>query len=754
MAEGIKAQRACVAGPRLGVVVSLSALLVLGAIAGGCQGKSSSGREGAGESGGGTRPAAVGAPEPLVGAGSRAGWQATKPAGGSEVRPSGDRSSLSQPEYYRGSGELVAPRAPLAQAPVLADGRVSLNFANADIREVIDVVLGETLNLNYLIDPRVQGTVLARTSAPLAREDVIPALENILALNGAALKFTDGLYQVIPLEDASHSLSLPRSALSRRQRGLGFAVTVIPLQFTSALAVHQLAADLVPADRVFLADPARNLIVFAGTGSEADILVDFVRLFDVDWMAGMSFALFPVHVADAETLAGEVEQLFLRDGGALPDTVRFLPIKRMNAILVMSPQQAYIDSAGRWIKRLDRGEGTVTRRVHVYYVQNSRAADLAGILSQVFEQARIDETATAADLLAPGLTPLELTSVQQEAAAAVAETGLGPGGVPVAAAPATPSSRGREVSTAIGSLVSESGDIRIIPDERNNALVILATPAEYRVIEAALGQLDIVPLQVMIEATIAEVTLVDALQYGLQWAFTQGDFAGTFSSLDSGLVSSSFPGFSLVFESSDARVILNALTSVTNVDVISSPQLLVLDNQSAVLNVGDQVPITIQTAQSVIDPDAPIVSSVEYRDTGVTLEITPRVNASGLVVLDIVQEVSDAVQTESSGIDSPTIQQRRVESVVAVQSGETVALGGLIRDRRTDAVTGIPLLSSIPILGNLFKTTGEEVRRTELLVLITPRVIGNLNEARDVTKELRRRMTGLDALERRLTPSQ
>jgi general secretion pathway protein D len=243
--------------------------------------------------------------------------------------------------------------------------------------------------------------------------------------------------------------------------------------------------------------------------------------------------------------------------------------------------------------------------------------------------------------------------------------------------------------------------------------------------------------------------LVDELKYGLQWFFTQGDFAATFSDLDSGLVSPLFPGFSAVFDSTDARVILNALTAITDVEVISSPQLMVLDNQSALLNVGDSVPISTQTSQQTTG-DAAIVNSVEYRDTGVILEITPRVNNSGLVVLDIIQEVSDAVQTESSSIDSPTITVRRVESIVAVQSGETVALGGLIRERRTDEVTGIPLLSDIPIIGNLFKTTGEEVRRTELLILITPRVVRNLEDARAVTKELRQRLTGFDELERRI----
>jgi general secretion pathway protein D len=280
--------------------------------------------------------------------------------------------------------------------------------------------------------------------------------------------------------------------------------------------------------------------------------------------------------------------------------------------------------------------------------------------------------------------------------------------------------------------------------------VILATSAEYRMIEATLKRLDITPLQVLIEVTIAEVGLIDDLRYGLQWFFESGDASATFSSLASGAVASAFPGFSFVFAGSDARVVLNALTEITDVRVISSPQLMVLDNQSARLQVGDQVPIAIQSSVTVNDPDAPIVNSIQFRDTGVILEVTPRVNAGGLVVLDVLQEVSDVVETTTSDIDSPTIQQRFIQSTVAVQSGDTVALGGLIRDRQEESVSGLPLLSEIPILGNLFKTTEVIERRTELLVLITPRVVRNRREALEVTDELRRRLSTLGPLEKEI----
>ena len=213
-------------------------------------------------------------------------------------------------------------------------------------------------------------------------------------------------------------------------------------------------------------------------------------------------------------------------------------------------------------------------------------------------------------------------------------------------------------------------------------------------------------------------------------------------------MASSFPGFNFLVDSGDAQVVLNALSEVTDVNVISSPQLMVLDNQSARLQVGDQVPVATQSAVSTnTDTLDTVVNSIELVDTGVILEVTPRVNASGLVSLDVVQEVSDAISTTTSDIDSPTIQQRRVESTVAVQSGQTVALGGLIRERDEESVLGIPILSDIPILGNLFKTTSQLSNRTELLILITPRVVRDQAEARAVTDELRQRLTTLKSVE-------
>jgi general secretion pathway protein D len=669
---------------------------------------------------------------------------------------------LDDSELYPGTGRLTGGTARAAETVVGAAGQVTLNFANADIREVIDVVLGETLGISYIIDPAVQGTVTARTSQPLERAAVIPALENILALNGAALVKTDGLYRVVTRESAAGSLSRPTVNPSQRQLQQGAGIRIIPLKFASVTEVSELLKPYIGPGSSLNVDPARNLLIFAGPGSEAVELVEMAKVFDVDWMAGMSFGLFPVEIADAKNLATELEAVFLQGGESpLAGLVRFVPIERLNAVLAITPQAEYLPQVETWVDRLDRGEEVVGRRIFVYHVANGRAPEMAEILTEIFqggtEASRLPPDAS----VAPGLvatefgTPEAPTTAREAAAAGDGEAGE-------TRARYEPGQRDRRLAAAAGRLEAsadvarisdDTSDIRIIADERINALVILATPTEYRMIEATLKRLDVLPLQVFIEATIAEVSLNDELRYGLQWFFESGDFAATFSSLATGAVSSAFPGFSLVADSSNARVILNALTEITDVNVVSSPQLMVLDNQPARLQVGDEVPIATQSAVSVTDPDAPVVNSVDYRDTGVVLEVTPRVNAGGLVVLEISQEVSDVVETTTSDINSPTIQQRQIQSTVAVQSGETVVLGGLIEDDQAEGISGVPLLSDIPLLGNLFKVTSRVRLRRELLIFITPKVVSNREEAREVTEELRRRLRTVAPLELKLRGS-
>ena len=687
-------------------------------------------------------------------------------------QPSSDppqAGTLTQPELYPGAGFGTRP-AVQTNPVVLGDGgEVTLNFVNADIREVIDTVLGTTLKVNFVIDPRVQGVVTLRTARPVQASQVIGVLEDVLAMNGVALVERGGLYQIVPVEDAvtAPQILSQGSAPVRLERGFG--LHVIPLRFASAAELGEVVQAFVPPGRVLRSDPVRNLLIFVGTGAEARDIEDLVATFDVDWMRGMSFALLPLQVADPEAMAAELDTIFgQQEGGALAGVVQFLPIKRLSAVLVITSQPTYLNDARQWVARLDRGQEGDQRRLYVYYVQNGRASEIADVLGQVFGYATGTAEREEPPELAPGLTPTELGGGDYSGGFGTGgRTGGGTTGFEGAGTgTGFGSSSGRRVrqqtaqggggvgeslgpASALGAGGAAEQQVRIVADTRNNALVVYATPTEYATIAGALDKLDIVPLQVMIEATIAEVTLNDTLRYGVEWFFSSGNSEVSFSRLTSGLITSAFPGFSYLFASDDIRVVVNLLDQVSDVKIISSPQLLVLDNETARLQVGDQVPILTRTT-AVGGDVTDVVQEIEYRDTGVILDIIPRVNAGGLVVLDIVQQVSDVTETASSEIDSPTIQQREIASTVAINSGESIALGGLIRDSAENSVTGVPVVSEIPILGNLFKTTSDVVDRTELLVLLTPRVIRDRYDARAVTDDLRKRLRSLPPLAPRI----
>ena len=702
--------------------------------------------------------------QPKVAAPAPAGAAATLPP--PELAPVASAGAIVEstaaeapaPSVYPGTGVFIdADGLATASGAQPAAGDVTLNFADTDIREVVRAILGGILEVNYIIDPKVSGTITVQTSRPLARSALLTTLESILRANGAAMVPEAGGYRIVPVESALSGLA----PLGLDARQPGFGVHVVPLRFIAADEMARIIGLLASERNVVSADAARNLVILAGSQAERATMLGTVELFDVDWLAGMSFGLFPLQNTDAETLTQELDVVFGIDGEApLGGLLRFVPIERLNAVMVISPRADYLERAQTWITRLDQGIDAAGQRIYVYYVENARAADLADVLNEVFDQRR---PAIEGVRLAPGLDQATLYAkgtarvareLQAQDAGLTGAMLSGAAAEGEAAAPAPPPAPAGAASARVtgeGIALAATSEIRIIADEATNALVILATPDEYRMIEAALTKLDVVPLQVLIEAIIAEVELTDELEYGVQWFFQSGNSQFNLNETLPVRAFSDFAGFSYLFSTAgDARVTLNALASVTDLNIVSAPSLMVLDNHTAEIQVGDQVPIASQSAVSVSDPDAPIVNSIEYFDTGVILRVTPRVNTGGLVTMEIEQEVSSVDATITSGIDSPTINQRRIKSVVAIQSGETVTLGGLIREDRASSNSGVPLLREIPVLGKLFSTTTEGTSRNELIVLITPRVVSNQLEARQVTEELRRRMRAIAPLDDRL----
>ena len=674
----------------------------------------------------------------------------------------------------RGSPTREASAAIQGSAPT-EPGEVTLNFVDTDIREIARVILGATLKLNYTIDPSVQGTASLEIGHPLPRSALLPTLETLLNQNGATLSVQNGIYRVMPLATGAVG------TLVTNPGTVGSGTQVVPLQYAAAKDLVKVLEPYVSEGGKITADPGRNALIVSGDPAVRQTLVGLVHAFDIDVLAGQSYALFPAGSSTPEKIAAELEKVFRSEGeGTLSGVVRVIPMQRVNAVLVVSNQPRYIDDARRFLGLERRVEDATARAWHVYYVQNGQSSDLESLLQRAFTPGHVSPTPGPPGATAPGAEPLRMTSTGAGAGAATGTAGslqqsgarISGGMITAETAGSAASGQREAVNPAAEPLSAPSeaaagaeNRIRIIANRRNNALLIYATPSEYAIIEGMLRKIDIIPLQVLIEATIAEVTLNDALNYGTQF-YLGNKFAGTltqagpFTSTTTtttattttpsnqsptvfnvgGIpttIGSNFPGFVLA---NGIREVINALANVTQVKVLSAPQLMVLDNEPARLQVGSLVPVLTQSQQSTISAGAPIVNSIDYRDTGVIMLVTPRVNSGGLVTLDISQEVSDVASETTGNINSPTFDQRLIRTRVAVQDGQTVGMAGLIRDSDMQGNAGIPVLKDVPVLGSLFSSQTSSRQRTELLVLITPHVVKDQRDARALTEDLRNQL--------------
>lgn len=643
-----------------------------------------------------------------------------------------------------GTGEFTSRR-PLSAAPATTAGPdgVTLNLLNVPIAQAAKLVLSDLMKLNYTVSDKVTGNVTLQTATPMPRDAVIDAFETALRQSGAMLVRSEGYYRVMPVAGAGQAGAPVRAA--GEGSGLGVEVQVVPLKHVSASEMKRLIDPVAQQGTVLRADDARNILFLGGTGRELNDIKALIGLFDVDWMRGMSFALFPVKTSDPEAIAQELETVFGVDKeGPLKGVVRFIPNRRLGSVLVISSKPQHIETARGWIARLDKLAQQGEEQLFVYKIQNRSASELATLLQRILSSGR-DPAAAQPGQVAPRFEPAESatpTLIEPRATSALS-TGVGgnsmrPGATP-SAAPVLSTSPGAPGRPGAGSSFQAAG-VKVVADEAHNALVIQATPKEYQRIQRILERLDVLPTQVMLEAVIAEISLNDELKFGLKWWAKRKHEKFTLSDAASGAVASNFPGFSYFLAVRNVQVVLDTLSSVTKVNVVSAPSLMVMDNRKATLQVGDQVPIITQTAQSVTNPDAPAVNTVTMKDTGVILTVTPRVNDSGRVVLDVEQEVSNVARTTSSGIDSPTIQQRRVKTTVVVGDGETIALGGLIQQRENQVRNQVPWLGTIPVVGSVFRQTEATGDRTELVIFLRPMVVRDIVEARNVTEEFRQRL--------------
>jgi general secretion pathway protein D len=645
------------------------------------------------------------------------------PTGGTEAG-----KPLDQPEIVHGAAEIGRPAVHQASTAGQA-GEFTLNFENVEIKDVVKAVLGDMLQLNYTVATGVQGTMTLHTAQPLPGALVLPGFEAALRLAGAALIQTAQGYDVVPLQDAARRAGLGLPA----QIGLapGFRLELVALKYVAAAEMQRVLEPVSQPGTIVRVDPARNLIVLAGTEVELANLIDTIAIFDVDALKAQSFALYPLHFAPAKSVAAELTQLV---GGQGPSAglVRIVPIDRLNAILVVSPQPRYVDEMKDLVERFDRGGDKAETRLYVYHVQNGNAAELAGVLGKVVGQPK---STTAAGAGAAGEAGTTLS-------ADAASPGTGSLATP-ALLQNPPVGAGGSTAAPANAATDSQGGLRITADDANNALLIMATPAQYKLIEGALQQLDTVPLQVLIEASVAQVTLTKQLSYGVQSFFRNGPAQTLIAqNLPGSALGLTAGGLSFAFtRGTSTTVILDLLSSITKVKMLSAPSVTVLNNHTASLDVGQQIPIATGSSVSTQSADAPIVNAIQQQNTGIILKVTPRFNESGLVQMDLSQEVSMPSPTPSvGGIQSPTIDEQKIETTVAIEDGQTLALAGLISDSQSKSINGIPVLSEIPVLGALFEATNGSDTRMEILVLVTPHIVRDAEGARSVTEELRAKL--------------
>jgi general secretion pathway protein D len=711
----------------------------------------------------------------------------------------GNSGQSSEPLLFPGSAAEPAPSpgGPTADfrvasadpaAVVRGDG-VELNFEGAEIQNVAKTVLGDTLGISFVVDPRVQGNVTLASTGPIPRKDVLPVFESVLRMSNAAVVHEGNLVKIVPVAEASGT-----GAVNIGAGQAGFGVSIVPLRYTAATTIARTAENFLSRAGAIKIDQARNLLLIQGTTAERQAALDVVAAFDVEWMRNQSVGVYPLKSTSPETMIKELERVFESgDGGQGQGVVRFQPISRMNAVLVVTKNPKFLERATQWVQRLDRSDTSGTT-VRVYRLKYASAPQVAKVLNEIFLTQRAGQSIGDSPLsqIAPGTSAAQSRLDSLKAANAGSDgsatssgksspaRGAASAGTagPIAAAFENFENKGKDgdaESTTRSSSISSTDkggmfqNVRITPDTADNSIVVYSNQEDYRIIERSLRELDRPRLQVAIEATVAEVTLTDALQFGVQYFFanrnsnvgllpatggavaapaataasataTADASSAVQTAIQSAFLQRVLPGLNLVLGAeAQPKVILTALSNLTNVKVLSAPSVVVMDNQPALLQVGNEIPVSTGAATILTNPNTPVVNTIEMRNTGVILKVLPHVYANGQIQMEIEQEISNVVNPTQVTL-TPTISQRRVHSTIAVTSGQTVLLGGLISDQDQSTKAGIPLLSDIEVIGNLFGTRSGQKVRTEIIMFIKPRLIRNSVDSRSVAEEFRSRL--------------
>lgn len=745
------------------------------------------------------------------------------------------------PEAPPADGKASALPAPAATP--LVDDSVVLNFEGADIREVIHS-LADSLGINYQIDPRIQGQVTIRTTGPIAKEDLFPIFNRILRSNGISAVQVGDIYQIIPVAEAKTRAIIPVAPGERRRVANedAFIIEVVRVEHVAAQEMVNVIQPFVTPGGDVIPYARANLLIVTDLESNVTRLKDLVATFDRDAFRDLRAKVYKIEHANIEEVGQELLSIMdtygVTPASAEERGVYVIPLQRLNSLVIVAFNPTIFAEVDRWMKLLDvPPEEGAGRSVHVYAVENAKAADLASILSELYGagqgggragtpqgftpfgtrqrggaaqganragQPVVGRGAAAPAPIAPRVNQMIDGFEDYEPLQQFDDGGLGGGssnsgrsnrsgggGLGGGSSRGGFGSSGSSNSSGRGSGQSqgatgyvlaggEPGDIfrqevRVVADEVTNSLVLLATKKDYADIREVLRRLDVVPRQVLIEVLVAEVTLGEDLQFGVEFAAAQlsrndalgritgettpNNSSGTTTSASifdlGGVIGNRFPEvaplprngfFGVISDNRNFAVVMNAAAGKNKLKVLSAPHLMTADNHEAHILVGEEVPIVTtqsNSANSTTRGTSDILQNIQYRDTGVILTVLPQVNSEGLVNMQIHQEVSQVKKEVTGGIDSPTFSTRESETTVVVQSGESIVIGGIIDDIVDRSRTGIPFLMDIPVVGRAFRVDSDTVRRTELIVLVTPHVVRDRQESRNATEAFKSRLKGM-----------
>ncbi len=624
-----------------------------------------------------------------------------------ESRSAGPAETISSPYQGAGPGE----RRP-----------INITLDNMDIYPVLDQVLGQILGLNYVVDPAIRGTISLHIKGNYTKDGLLDLINSILQMQGLAVtRGAKGLYKVVR---KANSARMGNQVVGIRQRPVhpGDVIQVFQLEYLAATNTVANLRNFLSPGAVMVPVPSSNSIIICDTAPNIEKAARILGLLDTNLFKDIHWRLFTLEYTDAEDLSSDLGKIFKSKGlyarpGIDSDSLQIITLKTINAILVVTRWENILDTVGKWIKELDQGQSEKGARVYVYFVQNGQAKDIADLLKQLYGTEGASKTSKNKTVI-----------VRRKK---------------------------RKQTSKIGAAGELSGQVEIIPDEVNNAIIIKAKPKDYTTIMQVLKKIDVKPRQVLIDVLIFDVTLKNNVQYGVEWflknkgiKLSGESYTGTMflnspaenaSYKDIGVKFSGF-GYSLFDSTNGLRSLLTVLAENTDVNILSTPNILAIDNQESSIEVGDDVPTLTGTT---VTSGGTTTQSVQYRNAGIILKVKPSINDSGLVRMEVTQEVSSVTDETTGGISSPRFKTRKANTTLVAENGQTIVIGGLIQTQKERITSGIPVLKDLPVLGYFFGRKKFKNTKTELLFAITPHVITSREQADAITREFSQKVKSL-----------